>query len=510
MESLNSFVVQEQSPGRGLKRHCAQSPADSSHGQTSEAEMAREEVDATAEADCSIQQPQGDAVPASGQHGTPALHQSTSTLSDPHPSGRIRGRSGAIRSWHEVMQNIAALPEEPCSSLQNTQQQATLRHRSVLEAVDYAAVDSCLLLPAGWSFTSQGGEINSNLAKTDAECCGAVLEWHMADQLMDCNNQPKDLLRLWKTGDVVRAMIGQVYTYMLLWGLRYGCVSCYYSTWLLYCPGDDRNTLYISNCILASAEHTPEQPQLTALGAMAMMTYLALATARLPVQPYCAEGLAEGLAGGRASSSRPGRRQGGHAPQHMHVDQAALGARDIIIQLEAVVCSSSASTVVRGRWWGDPAVFKLHGPDVGWQEWETEVGMYDRLSAEQGKLLPRMLGHGSIIAGVKYIALENIDGVPLSDLPYITEKVAAAAFNALVTLQQRHPGFVHGDIRLQNIMLLATPRPGESSTCMLLDLAWSQMDGSEAQQEHEVQEFTQLIEEAQREAAADLTHSSAG
>eukprot|EP00877_Chromochloris_zofingiensis_P006568 jgi/Chrzof1/2164/Cz11g04190.t1 len=107
-----------------------------------------------------------------------------------------------------------------------------------------------------------------------------------------------------------------------------------------------------------------------------------------------------------------------------------------------------------------------------------------------------------MIAGVKYIALDKINGAPLSDLPYITNEVAAGALNALVTLQQRHPGFVHGDIRLHNIMLLATPRPGESSSCILIDLAWSQLDGSEAQQEHEVQELTQLIEEAQCEAAA--------
>eukprot|EP00877_Chromochloris_zofingiensis_P006567 jgi/Chrzof1/2163/Cz11g04180.t1 len=322
IESLNSLALQEQSAPKGPKRYRAH------------AGMTRKEKDTTAAADCSIQQPQGDAVPASEQHGTPALHQSTSTM-DPQPSGPVRGRSGAMRSWHEVMQSIASSPEVPCSSLPNNQQQATLRQRSVLEAVHYAAVASCLLLPGGWHFTSQGGEIN--LAKTDPECCGAVLEWHMADQLMDCNNQPKDLLRLWKTGDaLVRAMIGQVYTYMLLWGLRYGCLSCYHCTWLLYCPGDDRNTLYISDYILGSAEHTPEQPQPTALGPMAMMTYLALATAHLPVEPYCAEGLAVGLAGGRASSSRPGRGQG----MHMHVDQPPLGARDINIQVEAVIAAA--------------------------------------------------------------------------------------------------------------------------------------------------------------------------
>eukprot|EP00877_Chromochloris_zofingiensis_P011390 jgi/Chrzof1/6504/Cz18g13220.t1 len=300
-------------------------------------------------------------------------------------------------------------------------------------------------------------------------------------------------------------MIAQVYRYLLLWGQRYGCLSCYYSTWLLFCPGDDRDTLYISDCILASAEHTPEQPQPTALGAVAMMTYLALATAHLPVEPYCAQGRAGSH---RQHSNRHTSRH--YPPQHMHVDQAP-GARDVIIRLEAVMCEGSAGTVVRGGWWGDPAVFKLHGPDaVGLHDWKTEVAMYDRLSAEQGQLLPRMVGHGSMVAGMQYIALEKIDGVDLSDLPCITDDVAAAAMDALVTLQQHHPGFVHGDIRLENIMLLATPRPGESSSVMLIDLAWSKLGGSEAQQECEVQELTQLLKEARSEAAADLTHSSAG
>eukprot|EP00877_Chromochloris_zofingiensis_P010771 jgi/Chrzof1/5948/Cz16g21180.t1 len=317
LESLNSLALQEQSARKCLKRHRAHSPTDSSHGQTSEAEMTQTEEDATAESEC-IQQPQGDAVPASGQHGTPALHQSTSTL-DPQPIGCTLGKFGAIRCWHECMQNIAFSPEVPISSLQHNQHQTTLRQRSAPETVDHDKVDSCLLLPEGWHFTSQGGELRSSVPKTGRGCCAAVLMWHKAATLMDGSKQPKDLLRLWKIGNaLVRAVIVQVYRYMLLWGQRYGCLSCYYSTWLLFCPGDDRDTLYISDCILDCAEHTPEQPQPTALGAMAMMTYLALATAHLPVEPYCPEGLAEGLA--RRASSRPGRGPVSPVPQHMHGD----------------------------------------------------------------------------------------------------------------------------------------------------------------------------------------------
>eukprot|EP00877_Chromochloris_zofingiensis_P011391 jgi/Chrzof1/6505/Cz18g13230.t1 len=229
IEALNSLAMQEQSAWKGLKRYRALLEAGSGHdGQTSDTvmtwedtdaraeaecrtqqlqqtEMSGTEIEATAEAECRTQQLQEAAASGSGQPGTPALHQSTSTL-HPRPSGLIRGSSGAIRSWHEVMMSLATLPELPCSALQDSQQQATLlppeaelsdQQRSVLGTANYDKVGSCLLLPEGWHFNSQGGELQSNVPTSNNGLCTAILQWMAADKLMDHNNQPKDLLRLW-------------------------------------------------------------------------------------------------------------------------------------------------------------------------------------------------------------------------------------------------------------------------------------------------------------------------
>eukprot|EP00878_Enallax_costatus_P034068 GHUV01037679.1.p1 GENE.GHUV01037679.1~~GHUV01037679.1.p1 ORF type:complete len:120 (-),score=21.80 GHUV01037679.1:40-399(-) len=114
--------------------------------------------------------------------------------------------------------------------------------------------------------------------------------------------------------------------------------------------------------------------------------------------------------------------------------------------------------------------------------------MLHHVESEQGRLVPRCRAAGHAYDGVYYIATERIDGHDLSAYESgVPEPVAAAALAALRALGQAFPGFLHGDIRLQNVLLVSDDSDAKPR-CMWVDLGRSSMNGSKRQQlaEHDM------------------------
>ncbi|KIZ02925.1 hypothetical protein MNEG_5034 [Monoraphidium neglectum] len=148
--------------------------------------------------------------------------------------------------------------------------------------------------------------------------------------------------------------------------------------------------------------------------------------------------------------------------------------------------------VVEGTYGGQPAIIKLYGPDdEGLDVCQQEVAAYGALAAVQGRLVPRMLGSGHARAGVWFVALEAVPGVPLSRLNPVPAAAAAAAVAALRELHSAVPGFVHGDIRLPNILFVEGGRdaggsdgwlggaPKAGSHCVIVDLGMARLGAAE-------------------------------
>ena len=154
-----------------------------------------------------------------------------------------------------------------------------------------------------------------------------------------------------------------------------------------------------------------------------------------------------------------------------------------------------------GKYGGAPAVVKLFGPDCGGlAAYDRELQVYHKLETLQGQVVPCLLGAGHLTAGACYLAVARVEGPLLSGLPQIGPAVAAAAVCALGRLHSSHAGFLHGDIRLQNVMLVrGCTAVGAGSAddtdvhCMFIDFGQSQLGGSMAEQHKEVKLLKHLM-----------------
>jgi serine/threonine protein kinase len=161
------------------------------------------------------------------------------------------------------------------------------------------------------------------------------------------------------------------------------------------------------------------------------------------------------------------------------------------------ICSGSAGDVMAGVYNGIPAVIKLLGPDsAGLEAFDREARSYSVLHQEQGEVVPQLLGVGWYpLAGVRYLAVRRIQGSPLSGLPTIPPSVAAAAVRALERVHRAGgPGFLHGDVRLQNILLEEAAASSDANPrCFIIDFGRASEGGSVAQQRQEVRELKALL-----------------
>lgn len=108
----------------------------------------------------------------------------------------------------------------------------------------------------------------------------------------------------------------------------------------------------------------------------------------------------------------------------------------------------------------------------------------DAMQSLQGVSVPQLLAYGPLAAGVHYLATKQVEGMPFPPLHTMSQEAATAAATGaekvLLQICEQHPGFVHGDLRLANLLLVHNNDDTAVPTVMLIDFAASRLDGSAA------------------------------
>lgn len=185
--------------------------------------------------------------------------------------------------------------------------------------------------------------------------------------------------------------------------------------------------------------------------------------------------------------------------QHRSASQPQVSCSKSTITFHHTLCDGSEGAVAVGTYDGVPAVVKLIYPDEhGLDAFNREVAAYQLLASFQGGLIPQLLGAGQVRAGVHFIAVAKVSGRPLSSFSAVPTHLQQAAVSALSKLHSTHPGFLHGDIRLENVMAQQAACEGGAEPaytgCMLIDFGRSCTTGaSSKQQKQEVRELKRLM-----------------
>lgn len=163
------------------------------------------------------------------------------------------------------------------------------------------------------------------------------------------------------------------------------------------------------------------------------------------------------------------------------------------LQFERQLCDGCHGLVLAGKLSNRAAVFKLLGPNhEGMTAYYTELAALRYLSAKAVPAAVRLISASHLSAGVHYLATEFVAGTALSAVHPITPAIADAAVAALRTVHAAHPGFLHGDIRLPNVMLVSgSDAPPE---CKIIDFGASSFNGCKAKQDQEMLQLQQLLQ----------------
>jgi len=357
------------------------------------------------------------------------------------------------------------------------------------------------------------------------------------------NGVPVDLALLYEEGDTkARAVLGQAYSYMVQLQVRLGFITCYDVLWLLERRDEEAGVLYISAPIMAAAA----APEPTLMLAMCWLQHTAISDPRDPLPlPHAAvrssAGPGDGKGGrpgsggrdnaggsswgsGKRSSSAPGhfsdfvsgsqfsdadmpsdqlRGQPAGEVLHLAASEPAIHQLPGLPALPlvplgclepsgAILGSGATSIVLQGRFQGKGCAVKLLLLEDA-RSWVREAAAYQHLQVLQGCCLPKLLGVGLTCQGACcFLALELVPGVPLGCGMGISQAVACAAVNAL---QQVHDlGYIHGDVRLENLMRQDTA--GGTSGAVLVDLGRAS-PGSIQERNMEMASLRQLLDLAQ-------------
>lgn len=172
-----------------------------------------------------------------------------------------------------------------------------------------------------------------------------------------------------------------------------------------------------------------------------------------------------------------------------------MSKRHASVQLHGELCTGSAGLVTHGLCNGKPAVIKMYGPDdPGLATYRQELHVYKQLAVVQGRLVPELLGYGHLKAGVYFLATQYIQSEPLSAMANITPAIAKAALHALQQLQHARPGFLHGDIRLANVLLVGSAAGGDvDMKCMMIDFGQSKLNATRKDMQRELKQLKQVL-----------------
>ncbi|KAG2483567.1 hypothetical protein HYH03_017574 [Edaphochlamys debaryana] len=198
-----------------------------------------------------------------------------------------------------------------------------------------------------------------------------------------------------------------------------------------------------------------------------------------------------------------GRVAGQPAPQ----PAAAPEQGTVQLEFRDVVAQGRDGTVFGGLCDGVPAFIKVYT----WEEpqlaaYWCEVLTYRALARLQGSLVPEVLAHGQLSEAMRFLAMRAVPhSRTLSDWQEaLPPAVKAAALRALDDAHAACAGFVHGDVRPENILVLGSglAEGGGSGPdlprCMLLDLGSSRLDGTPQEQAEERRELEALLAEPSR------------
>ncbi|KAG2501381.1 hypothetical protein HYH03_001169 [Edaphochlamys debaryana] len=198
-----------------------------------------------------------------------------------------------------------------------------------------------------------------------------------------------------------------------------------------------------------------------------------------------------------------------------------------LVTLHMLRCLSEGDdgTVLEGLCGGTPMVYE--GDVWGLAAYCRESKAYIALASLQGLAVPQVMGHGQMPYLMRYVAMRPLAGRTLADVPRAERSgaVADAALEALLAVQRCCPGFVHGDVQLENFMLLEPPAAGAAAEegpegcgaaagggsctgggggggssgggggprCVLLDFARSRLDGDTRAQQRELAKLRGLL-----------------
>lgn len=137
------------------------------------------------------------------------------------------------------------------------------------------------------------------------------------------------------------------------------------------------------------------------------------------------------------------------------------------------------------------------------EEYRAELAAYNALSSVQGLYVPKMLIAGQLSLPVDgrpniicmHITTELVPGQTL-DKVKLNEEEAHAVLYAFQQVQKAVPGFLHGDLRGPNIMILPqddTKQDDTSVLCRFLDFGSSSLNGTQTQQANEVEQLKSLV-----------------
>ncbi|KAG2452471.1 hypothetical protein HYH02_002711 [Chlamydomonas schloesseri] len=221
----------------------------------------------------------------------------------------------------------------------------------------------------------------------------------------------------------------------------------------------------------------------------------------------------------------------GQQEQQEEEQEAAAGAEEKPLQFLQQLGHGRDGMVFRCMYDGRPAVIKVYS----WERHQVkaaarEEAAYRALAALQGSVVPKVMVTGRLsgdLRALRCLVMEPVEGRarPLSDCGYrrpFPEHVQAAAQQALSRahaegFQADRGGFLHGDVRLANILLVGGGGGGgedeaeavqqaqegasvahkaqaeEQVRCVLLDFGSSRLDGSAAEQAAELAKLRRLL-----------------
>lgn len=312
-----------------------------------------------------------------------------------------------------------------------------------------------------------------------------------------------DLLDNLTTPTSVYSPLRQIFGYLSHNHLQFGALTTYDKTWFLYRPFGDPGQLRISPAIRCD-DRQPTLFQclfyLTSLARDSDGCATAPPSSPLPPPPNSPSPDSDGDssyddkpkrkrnrpagkrgAGGRAKGSRghrPPAAGGGSRVTSRSGHSSNGGEGDVPMEFFDWGSFKILDVLGRGR---TGTVFKaiLHGEVIAlktcdlWQhpdyekEVLNEVQVYHALEDLQGYCIPRFKGAGYTAGGLFVIATDIV-GSPLEDAESLSDQERLVIQTALSSIH-RH-GFVHHDVRLDNILIR---RSGRQFHASLIDFAFS-------------------------------------